>query len=286
MTRLPLLAATLSVLALGLASPGALAKSKKPKSAPQLILLDGAVERVNWNDGDSFRITRGAREGQKARLVGYNTLESYGPVHFWGGFNGWELYRTHKAATALAKSKEWECSSNGTADTYGRVLVDCPELRRTLVAEGLAHVYQFEGDADPELLAVQMKAQNERKGMWAKGIPKAIITSVHSIDEPDPDHPDVKRTESYNRLCDTRTGRTYSYKHSVALKACDVFCMDGSCMVYVPFDSRYGKHKAACLKGEGGERNRMTAAPQLRQPIDVYGKPGPLAPPDDEDSEE
>ncbi|MCA9513910.1 MAG: thermonuclease family protein [Myxococcales bacterium] len=285
MPRVPALGASLVALALALASPGALAKSKK-KAAPQLILLDGAVERVNWNDGDSFRITKGAREGQKARLVGYNTLESYGPVHFWGGFNGWELYRTHKAATALAKSQQWVCSSNGTADGYGRILVDCPELRKTLVAEGLAHVYQIEGDADPELLAIQMKAQNERKGMWAKGIPQAIITSVHSIDEKDPDHPDEKRTESYNRLCDTRTGKTYAFKHSAVLKPCDVFCKDGSCMVYVPFDHRYGKHKVACLKGEGGERNRMSAAAHLHQPIDPYdkgGAPPPAADDDDDD---
>ncbi len=243
------------------------AQARRTKSKKQNIILDGLPERVNWNDGDSFRILKGPREGEKARLKGYNTLESYGPVHFWGGFHGWELYRTHKNATKLAQSKEWECESDGSADGYGRILVDCPELRKALVREGLAHVYAYgDEEADPELLKIQMESQNNRKGMWRKGIPRAIVTSVHSIDEVDKEG--NTREQSYNRLCNTRTGKTFTVKHRKTFKPCDQFCHSGSCMLYIPFEVRYGDKRPECAKGDAGERNKMTGPKHLDQPVE------------------
>jgi micrococcal nuclease len=262
---------SVAVLLMVAAAPAG-ARDKRDKAQKQAIWLDGANERVNWNDGDSFRIIGGIRDGQKARLVGYNTLESYGPVHFWGDGNGWDLYRTHKAAQELAKSEQWECDSQGSADGYGRILVICPKLRERLIAEGLAHVYAYgKEEADPALLALQMDAQNRRVGMWRYGIPRGIVTSVHSIDERgDEDEPSKEpRKKSYNRVADTRTGKTWAVEHEKIFKPCDVFCHAGSCMLYIPFDVRYGDRKAACTIGEQGERNRMSHPPHLDAPLNT-----------------
>lgn len=266
-----------ATLALLLAAPATSARAGDDDGhrGKQTIVLDGLVERVNWNDGDSFRILRGARDGEKARLVGYNTLESYGPVHFWGAFTGWDLYHTHKDATLLAKSEPWECTSSGKADGYGRILVVCPELRKRLIASGLAHIYAYGDEVpDPDLVKLQFQAQNERKGMWAKGIPRTIVTSVHSIDEPSSGDDDAKgpRTESYNRVCDTQTGKTFAVAHTTIFKTCDVFCYGGSCLLYVPFKERYGKQRPACVIGDAGDKNRMTAMSHLDQPLVVDEK--------------
>lgn len=281
------------------ARPGAKAKAK------QVIVLDGKDVQVNWNDGDSFRVLRGPREGLQARLVGYNTLESYGPVHFWGDFDGNELYQTHLDATAMAQGTKWECTSDGEADAYGRTLVVCPELRERLVSAGLAHVYAYKTEPDPALLAKQHEAQDERRGMWAKGIPRAIVTSVHSF-EPAAPKPEVAeddegegeadapapgadkeggattgpdaaaavkrderppRTAAFNGMADTGTGKVFFVPHSEKLEVCDVFCHSGSCMLYIPFDARYGAKKAPCLTAEAGAKNRMTAMRHLNQPL-------------------
>jgi len=261
------LSAVLTLSAVPMAHAGRSGDDDDRESKKQTILLDGEIERVNWNDGDSFRILKGKREGQKARLVGYNTLESYGPVHFWGEFHGWDLYHIHKKATALAKSETWECTSDGKADGYGRILVTCPELRKRLITEGLAHVYAYKEEPDPELVALQLEAQNERRGMWQKGIPRGIVTSVHSIDEKGGDDDDGPRTTSYNRVCDTRTGKTFTIEHTAVYKPCDVFCYAGSCLLYIPFDVRYGAKRPECAKGDAGEQNRMDALPHLHQPF-------------------
>lgn len=233
---------------------------RKGKTPPQFLYLDGAKERVFWNDGDSFRVLDGPRKGTKARLAGYNTLESYGPVHFWGGFHAYELYHLAKKGMKLARSKTWECRSLGTADGYGRIIVECPELRRDILAQGYAHVFAVGSDPDPELVAIQLKAQDERKGIWAKGIPAQIVTSIHSTLE-NPGKP-----EAYNRVCDTRTGKSWTVKHKVAFKPCDAFCRGGSCMVYVPFKERFGDKRPACTKTQG-DLNRLVLPSHLGDPM-------------------
>ena len=56
------------------------------------IVLDGQPILVDWDDGDTFSSPLGDGERLKARLSGYNTLESYGPVHRWGEWTAPELY--------------------------------------------------------------------------------------------------------------------------------------------------------------------------------------------------
>ena len=71
------------------------------KAAPSgrgRVVIDDQPYDVVWSDGDSFRITTGTKRGQRVRLLGYNTLESYGPVHKWGDWNEWSLYKIAKGA--------------------------------------------------------------------------------------------------------------------------------------------------------------------------------------------
>ena len=243
-----------------------------PSKTKQTLVLDGKSERVNWGDGDTFSIMEGPRKGFKARLKGYNTLESYGPVHFWGDGHGWDFHRVHKAATEVARGGAWQCTTEDTGGGYGRALVDCPDLREKLVADGLGHVYAYGDAVDPKLLALQHAAQHKRLGMWRFGVPNGVVTSVHSADERSGD---AKKGDgkTYNRIADTRTGETWTVAHEAIFKPCDVFCHAGSCMVYIPFDARYGDRKARCVKGAEGERNRLEGPSHLTSPLPHEARP-------------
>ena len=87
-----------------------------------VVLLDGKETQVNWDDGDTFFAPE---RGLKARLVGYNTLESYGAVHRFGPGEK-RLFEIAGEATALAKSKAWVCTTRDGEGGYGRKSVDCP----------------------------------------------------------------------------------------------------------------------------------------------------------------
>ena len=117
-------------------------------------------------------------------------------------------------------------------------------VRPRLVRQGLAMVYAVEGPADPALLSLQREAQRRRTGIWAKGVPRGIVTNVHSAAE-------NSGGSAYNRVVDTRTGIARSRPHSVAYATCEAVCEetdgDRACMVYVPFERRY-RHKPRCLR--------------------------------------
>jgi endonuclease YncB( thermonuclease family) len=249
------LAVALTVLAPGAAQ----GKRKQPKTPKQFLYLDGVKEQVNWNDGDSFRVLNGPRKGVKARMSGYNTLESYGPVHFWGSYHAYQLYDLGKDGMKLARSAPWNCKSLGPKDGYGRIIVACADLTKAILAKGYAHVFAVGSDPDPDYIAIQLKAQNDREGIWKWGIPARIVTSIHStLERPD-------KPESYNRVCDTRTGRSWVVKHRTAFKPCDAWCDGGSCMVYVPFEVRFGDKRPACMRQ--GRDNRLTTPPHLGYPL-------------------
>ena len=235
-------------------------KAKK-KDTRMWVNLDGRKTRVIWNDGDSFRVIRGPHKEMRARLAGYNTLESYGPVHFWGSFHGYDLYDNAKAGTELAKSKVWNCNTLEGGGGYGRSLVDCPDLMAEMLLKGYAHVFAVSGKPDPKLLALQLEAQKNRAGMWKWSIPATIVTSIHSTTE----KPEEEDPEVYNRVCDTRTGQSWKIKHKKVFNTCDAFCHGGSCMLYVPFEERYGKRRPECMIK--GRQNRLVPAPQLNEPL-------------------
>lgn len=202
------------------------------------VVLDGQEISVTWQDGDTFSYSANG-QSKNARLHGFNTLESYGPVHRWGNWRKSELLGIADAATALAQSESWECTTMEGGGGYGRNLIDCPGLRRRLIRQGLAHAYFLNADIPPELLAVQRTAIEGQRGMWEKGVPEGIITSLHS------------RTEDlnggpYNRVCDVNTGRCIKIDHNERYETCQDVTMQGSTMVYVPYENRYN-NKPECL---------------------------------------
>jgi len=206
------------------------------------VVLDGAPCAVRWTDGDTFRILDGALRGLSARVVGYNTLESYGPVHRWGGWSREELLGIAGAATPVAAASRWTCANAGGVDRYKRLLVSCPDAAAALVSRGLAMVYAVDAPADGRLLALQREAQRRGQGMWAKGVPPAIPTSLHSAAE-------NPRGRAYDRVVDTATGVATTREHSRSYAMCEEVCWGGggrACMIYVPFERRH-QHRPRCL---------------------------------------
>ena len=180
------------------------------------VILNGKPVAVFFNDGDSFRVLTGTG---KARLRGYNTLESYGPVHQWGSWTAKELYVLAKMATLHARAGVWECSSDGKLDTYGRMLVWCPELAEELVRMGYAHVLSIDDNpGEPALVAAQKEAIENRRGLWSHGVPDFVLTSLHSAEE------DVDGHGTYNRLVSTKDGHSAKWKHNNRYNECDKVC--------------------------------------------------------------
>lgn len=234
------------MLLLCLLAATALAADKH--DAPGHIILNGVRTDVKWSDGDSFSIKSGDYKKKGTRLMGYNTLEAYGPVHTWGAWTGAELYELAKSSSKVAASKEWECTTDGKEDGYHRLLVNCPDLAVEMARQGHGLAYAVDGEkARAEVLEAQAEAQREKRGMWKKGVTKGVVTSVHSVGEDgdDSDH------EAYNRVVDTRTGQALKRKHEKKYATCEKVCEDTdgdtSCMIYVPFKHRYRK-QPDCLK--------------------------------------
>ena len=209
-----------------------------PIESNGVVVLDGTETSVYWDDGDTFKVIE---TGASARLDGYNTLESYGAVHRFGPGED-ALLEIANAATEMAKSKTWQCTTEPGSGGYGRIRVTCPDLRQALLAGGLAHVFAV-GDSVPEtLLEAQSKAIQAQNGMWKGGAPSGIVTSVHSVDEK------PNQTETYNRVVDPTTGQGTKRPHAETHKACTWVCQEGSCLLYVPYPQRYGEGRAECLK--------------------------------------
>lgn len=247
MNRSPVLLSA-AVIALVLGTAGC-PRNTAPKPAPtgestkgSFVTLDGVRTRVDWSDGDTFKILEGPKTGTRARLSGFNTLEDYGPVHRWGGWTHRELYALSKRAGDVAAEGAWTCTSDGEADSYGRLLVSCPDVMDALLRQGLAMAFSVEGPASEAALSAQQEAQQARRGMWEKGVPEGLITSAHSAEE----------GSGYNRVVDTRTGEASKRPHGDRYESCEEVCVgEGttqSCLVHVPYESRYGKKRAACLR--------------------------------------
>ncbi|TNF28518.1 MAG: hypothetical protein EP329_17755 [Deltaproteobacteria bacterium] len=186
------------------------------------VFLNGVPTPVYFNDGDSFRVLAGEHEGTKARLAGYNTLESYGPVHQWGGWTYKELYAIAKMATYNARDGVWHCESNLEQDTYGRILWWCQDLAVDQVKRGLAHAMSVNADpAKPELLEAQADAIAHKRGIWAHGVPDYVLTSLHSTAEA------TEGRKTYNRLVSAADGSSIKWRHDVAYAECAEVCDEG-----------------------------------------------------------
>ena len=123
----------------------------------------------------------------------------------------------------------------------GRVLVDCPELRKAMLESGYAHPFSIGGPApEADLQAMRIGMEN-KAGIWGKGVPSVLITSLHSQDE----KPDK---EVYNRVCDLQTGECAERVHTETYETCQTVCIENGCMIYVPYKERYGDNRAECLR--------------------------------------
>ncbi len=193
------------------------------------VILNGKTVPVSFNDGDSFRIHAGTYSGAQARLAGFNTLESHGPVHQWGTWTLKEMYVLAKMAMYEGRRGTWTCTTDGKADTYGRILLNCPDLAKALVRKGLAHAMTVDDKpANAELLKVQHEAIQERRGMWAHGVPPFVLTSLHSVEE------DTTGEGTYNRLVSTEDGHSLKWKHTDKYDECAKICF----MVYTVDDAK------------------------------------------------
>ena len=203
-----------------LALAGVAASSPTVQAEPRAhVTLNGKPVPVFFNDGDSFRVLSGTYNGAKARLSGYNTLESYGPVHQWGSWTAKELYNIAKMATLFARRGTWTCETDGKTDTYGRMLVWCPDLADALVRGGYAHVMSIDDNpGKAELLEAQKEAIENRRGIWAHGVPDFILTSLHSVEE------DTDGSGTYNRLVSTDDAHSVKWKHTNKYAECDNVC--------------------------------------------------------------
>ena len=185
------------------------------------VSINGRVVPVSFNDGDSFRVRGGEYDGTQCRLGGFNTLESFGPAHYWGDWHPYELYTNAKMATTNARRGNWHCFTDGTRDGYGRLLVECPDLIVDALSRGYAHIYTTDDNpARPEYIRAQDEAMSARRGMWAHGVPGYVMTSVHSFDE------DTSREWHYNRLVSTRDGHSESVRHRETYSECEWVCAD------------------------------------------------------------
>lgn len=186
------------------------------------VFLNGVPAPVYFNDGDSFRVLSGKFQGTKARLGGYNTLESYGKAHQWGKWTAQEMFVLAKMATNHAKKGTWRCTSDGKTDTYGRMLFWCPELAEDLIRRGLAHVLSVdESPGNEKLIEAQKEAIAARRGIWAHGVPNYVLTSLHSIAE------DSEGRNAYNRLVSTVDGHSLKWIHDEEYPECATVCDDG-----------------------------------------------------------
>lgn len=243
----------LLALVLVVCAPVVARGKKAPKPAKEkhdalgFIVLNGTRHQVRWTDGDSFKVTDGELKGTNTRLVGYNTLEAYGPVHQWGAWTAKELFELAKQSSTVAASDEWNCTTDFKRDGYQRLLVRCPELAVEMARRGHGLAYAVDGETpDAEVVNAQQEAIKAKVGMWAKGSTNGVITSLHSVGEDGNESP-----EAYNRVVDTRTGQALKRKHSETYDSCQNVCVDTdgtqSCMVYVPFRHRY-RGQPDCLK--------------------------------------
>ncbi len=184
------------------------------------VMLNGKMAGVFFNDGDSFRVLKGPKKGAKARLFGFNTLESHGAVHQWGDWTFKEMYYLAKMATNNGRKGTWTCTTDGKTDTYGRMLVLCEGLAEDQIRKGLAHAMSIDDNPGlPKLLEAQKDAIANKRGMWAHGVPEFVLTSLHSVEE------DVEGRGTYNRLVSTADGHSIKWKHTNKYKECENVCV-------------------------------------------------------------
>lgn len=184
------------------------------------VFLNGVPVPVYFNDGDTFRVMDGPFRNTPCRLAGFNTLESYGPVHQWGDWHPYELFVIAKRATNNGRRGTWHCTTDGQRDGYGRLLTECPDLAIDQIRRGYAHPMEIDDTPSrPEYLRALQEAIRARRGMWAHGVPDFVMTSIHSMSE----YTDGRPT-AYNRRVSTLDGHSESTQHAESYGECQWVC--------------------------------------------------------------
>lgn len=186
------------------------------------VFINGEATPVYLNDGDSFRPQAGAYKGSQSRLSGYNTLESFGPVHSWGTWTEKEMWVLAKLATKHAQHGVWHCETDGKKDGYGRLLMNCKDLAKSQIENGFAMVMSVdEKPGDAELIEAQRQAILNKRGMWAHGVPSYVLSSLHSTSEGG-----GKDGKTYNRLVSTTDGHSEKWTHNDDYPECKKVCRE------------------------------------------------------------
>ena len=187
------------------------------------VFINGRPTPVSFNDGDSFRPQAGPYKGSQSRLSGYNTLESFGPVHSWGTWTEKEMWVNAKLATKHAQHGVWHCETDGKKDGYGRLLMHCKDLAKSLIENGFAMAMTIdEQAAESELVQAQADAIGNKKGMWAHGVPSYVLSSLHASSEGG-----GKDGKTYNRLVSTTDGHSERWLHDEDYAECKKVCREG-----------------------------------------------------------
>ena len=243
MSKLGRIATAVAIAAGLLASPQAIAETATR------VFLNGIPTPVYFNDGDSFRVLAGRHLGTKARLAGFNTLESYGNVHQWGTWTREELAHFAKLGTYNARRGVWHCTSSDLkTDTYGRILWWCQDLAVDQVRKGLAHAMTVtDKPAHPALVAAQKEAIAARRGMWAHGVPEFVLTSLHAANE-------GYAGRTYNRLVSSADGHSQKWRHNEAYLECQTACQPSA----DPDDAKIAAYVVE-LRADAGVKARLGA---------------------------
>lgn len=202
------------------------------------IVLDGIETAVHWPDGDSLNIESGPHSGRGGRIAGYNTLEAYGNVQRWGEWSYEGLADVRAASKDLARSRAWTCTTTGQTGGFDRLLLECAELRDTIVGAGLAHLFTIHDRLPSSAIDAQAGAREARRGMWAQGVPDQVLTSVTSTAD--------GHSRTFDRYVDPVTGQAERAFHDEAYASCAEVCRFGACMLYIPQDRRFGRDRIRC----------------------------------------
>lgn len=233
-----------------------------------VVYINGRRSIVHFSDGDSFRVYSGEWSGRGTRLGGFNTLESFGPVHSWGDWHPFELFIIAKKATKNAAQGVWHCTTEGDVDGYGRLLLDCPDLAVSQISQGLAHAMNVDDTPSrPAYLRAQQEAIRERRGMWAHGVPEFVLTSLHSRDE------DPTRDSHYNRMVSVRDGHSERWEHMDTYPECST-----QCAMEIRADADRVRAFARSLRERPDTRNAVAALDNLLlvELVDRYARLGQL----------
>ena len=151
--------------------------------------LEGVVTRVV--DGDTIVVTIDGRD-EKVRLIGVDTPETVDPRKPVQYFGKEASSFTKRMATGKTVRLELDQASavTGHRDKYGRLLAyvylpDGTLLNAEIIRQGYGHAYtRFPFARMDEFRALERKAQEAGRGLWALDGPGTVVTEPPTGGDP------------------------------------------------------------------------------------------------------